>query len=116
MDKPLDNLNEEQKTAVLHTGGPLLIIAGAGTGKTTVMVRRIARLVVEEKFKPEEIVALTYTEKAAQELEERIDRLLPYGALGVWVSTFHGFCNRILDESGVAAGYQGKCNIFDEND
>ena len=99
----LKDLNEEQREAVLHGDGPLLIIAGAGTGKTKVITHRIAHL-VESGIKPSEILALTFTDKAASEMEERIDILLPYGSFGVQVSTFHAFGDRLLRENGLEIG------------
>ncbi len=100
----LDGLNVAQKEAVLYKDGPLLIVAGAGTGKTTVITRRIAHLILEGRAKTDEILALTFTEKAADEMEERIDRLLPYGYVDLWVSTFHSFCERILMLHGLEIG------------
>lgn len=97
-------LNDEQREAVTHGDGPLLIIAGAGTGKTTVITERIAWLIREKKAKAEEILALTFTDKAAGEMEERIDKLLPYGYVDLWVSTFHAFGERVLREYGVDIG------------
>ncbi len=99
----MKDLNEEQREAVLHGDGPLLIIAGAGTGKTKVITHRIAHL-VESGVKPSEILALTFTDKAASEMEERIDILLPYGSFGVQVSTFHAFGDRLLRENGLEIG------------
>ncbi|NTU73550.1 ATP-dependent helicase, partial [Candidatus Roizmanbacteria bacterium] len=92
----LSSLNEEQQQAVKHHEGPLLIIAGAGTGKTTVIVEKVKHLLAENLCKPQEILALTFTEKAATEMEERIDRAMPYGYFQMWVSTFHSFADRIL--------------------
>jgi DNA helicase-2/ATP-dependent DNA helicase PcrA len=97
-------LNEEQKEAVEHGEGPLLIIAGAGTGKTTVITQRVAHLISSKKAKPEEILALTFTEKAALEMEERVDILLPYGYADVWISTFHSFGDRVLREHALELG------------
>ena len=88
----IKNLNTEQKKAVIHDSGPLLIVAGAGTGKTTVVTERISNLILKEKAKPEEILALTFTEKAAGEMEERVDQIMPYGYVDLWISTFHSFC------------------------
>jgi DNA helicase II / ATP-dependent DNA helicase PcrA len=85
-------LNAEQKQAVTHNEGPLLIVAGAGTGKTAVITQRIAWLIKEKKLKPENILALTFTEKAAEEMEIRVDKELPYGYVELWISTFHAFC------------------------
>lgn len=104
MSKILEGLNQEQKTAVTTTEGPLLIIAGAGTGKTTVITRRIAYLIEQKLAKPSEILALTFTEKAAGEMEERVDILVPYGYIDTWISTFHAFGNRILQENALDLG------------
>jgi len=100
----LDNLNQEQLEAAAHKNGPLLIIAGAGTGKTTVITKKIAWLIDEGLAKPDEILALTFTDKAAGEMEERVDRLLPYGYVDLWISTFHSFCERILKTHGIEIG------------
>ncbi|MFH1894286.1 MAG: UvrD-helicase domain-containing protein, partial [Patescibacteria group bacterium] len=91
----LEKLNKEQKEAVRHGEGPLLIVAGAGTGKTAVITQRIAYLIDKGLAKPEEILAVTFTEKAAEEMEERVDKLLPYGYVDLWISTFHAFCERV---------------------
>ncbi|MDH4226494.1 MAG: ATP-dependent helicase [Deltaproteobacteria bacterium] len=96
-------LNGEQKRAVNHGEGPLLIIAGAGTGKTRVITHRIAKL-VERGVNPSDILALTFTEKAANEMEERVDRLVPYGYSTVWISTFHSFGDRLLRDNALASG------------
>ncbi|MBC7190192.1 UvrD-helicase domain-containing protein, partial [Candidatus Aerophobetes bacterium] len=103
-DKILEGLNEEQKEAVTFGEGPLLIVAGAGTGKTQVITRRIAYLIATKKAKPEEILALTFTEKAALEMEERVDMLVPYGYTEFWISTFHAFGDRILRENALEIG------------
>jgi len=100
----LEGLNKEQKEAVTYEGGPLLIIAGAGTGKTTVITRRIAWLINQKKAKPEEILALTFTDKAAQEMEERVDVLVPYGFVDTWILTFHAFGDRILRDHALDLG------------
>ncbi len=100
----LSGLNKEQKQAVTETGGPLLIIAGAGTGKTTVITRRIAHIIEKKRALPSEILALTFTEKAAAEMEERVDVLVPYGYVDTWISTFHAFGNRILQEKALDLG------------
>ncbi|MGB9883127.1 MAG: ATP-dependent helicase [Microgenomates group bacterium] len=91
-------LNEEQKKAVEYNSGPLLIVAGAGTGKTTVIVEKIKYLLKKNLAKPEEILALTFTEKAAYEMEERVDKEIPYGYFQMWISTFHSFAEQILKE------------------
>lgn len=101
--KTLDGLNIEQTQAVRHGEGPLLIVAGAGTGKTTVITRRIAYL-IEQGVKPEEILALAFGERAAAEMEERVDELLPLGVVNLQISTFHAFGEQILHEHGLALG------------
>lgn len=97
-------LNPQQKKAVEHPQGPLLIIAGAGTGKTTVVTERVKLLIASKKAKPSEILALTFTNKAAREMEERIDIALPYGYTDMWISTFHSFCDRILRQEAIQIG------------
>jgi len=109
----LKDLNPEQKKAVTHKTGPLLIVAGAGTGKTTVITRRLAHLVMSEKAKPDEILALTFTNKAAEEMSERVDKLLPYGYLDLWVSTFHAFAQRILEDHGMDIGISSNVELID---
>ncbi len=90
--------------AVVHEGGPLLIVAGAGTGKTTVITERISYLINSGKCAPEEILALTFTDKSANEMEERLDRLLPMGYVDLYVSTFHSFAERILKDNALEIG------------
>ena len=102
--KIFGELNPEQREAVEHDQGPLLVVAGAGTGKTKVITYRIAYLISTKKAKPEEILALTFTDKAAAEMEERADILLPYGFAAVWISTFHAFGDRILREAALDLG------------
>ncbi len=109
-------LNEEQQRAVTHGDGPLLIVAGAGTGKTTVITERVAWLLREGKAQPEELLVLTFTEKAAAEMEERIDRLLPYGYLDITVATFHAFCERTLREYGIDIGINTAFKVFSTAD
>ena len=104
MELDTQHLNKEQKQAVTYGKGPVLIVAGAGTGKTTVITYRLAYLIQQEKAKPEQVLAVTFTDKAAEEMEERVDRLLPYGYTDLWVSTFHSFCKRILQEHGLDIG------------
>src|SRR4030042_1597465 len=104
MDKILEGLNKEQIEAVTHRSGPLLIIAGAGTGKTAVITRRIAWLIEEKLAKPGEILALTFTDKAANEMEERVDLLVPYGYVDVAISTFHAFGDRVLRDHALDLG------------
>jgi len=112
---PLDlkRLNKEQKEAVTHNGGPLLIVAGAGTGKTTVITQRIVNLIENNLAKPEEILAVTFTDKAAEEMEERVDKLLPYGYVDLWVSTFHSFCERVLRDCALDIGLPSDFKILD---
>jgi DNA helicase-2/ATP-dependent DNA helicase PcrA len=98
------HLNPQQREAIEHGEGPLLIIAGAGTGKTLVLTHRIAHLIKTKRCRPEEILALTFTEKAALEMEERVDLLVPYGYVDVWISTFHAFGDRILREYSLRLG------------
>jgi DNA helicase-2/ATP-dependent DNA helicase PcrA len=97
-------LNKQQLEAVNHGTGPLLIIAGAGTGKTTVITERVKRLIADKLAEPSQILALTFTEKAAREMEERIDQALPYGYTQMWVMTFHSFCDRVLRDEGLHIG------------
>lgn len=112
----LQGLNEAQKKAVTHTRGPLLIVAGAGTGKTTVITKRIAWLIEQGLAKPHEILALTFTEKAAGEMEERVDKLLPYGYTEIAVSTFHAFCERLLRQESTEAGLSRDFRVMTELD
>ena len=108
----LANLNDAQRRAVTHGDGPLLIVAGAGTGKTTVITSRVAWLITQGKANANQVLALTFTDKAAGEMEERIDRLVPYGTVDLWVSTFHGFCQRILASHAVDIGLPGNFRLL----
>lgn len=112
----LEGLNDPQREAVTHVNGPLLIVAGAGTGKTTVLARRYAWLCESQKLSTEQILALTFTEKAAEEMEDRVLQLLPNGAYDFWVSTFHGFCQRILEEFALEIGLPNHFRILSETD
>ncbi|HXH84664.1 MAG TPA: UvrD-helicase domain-containing protein [Candidatus Tectomicrobia bacterium] len=103
-DHVLEGLNAAQREAVTHDRGPLLIVAGAGTGKTTVITRRIAWLIATGRARPEEILALTFTDKAAAEMEERVDQLVPYGYADVEIATFHAFGDRLLREHSLELG------------
>ncbi|MBI2034962.1 MAG: ATP-dependent helicase [Candidatus Levybacteria bacterium] len=107
-------LNDQQKAAVVHGDGPLLIIAGAGTGKTTVVTQRIKHLILEKKLRPSEILALTFTEKAAFEMETRIDEILPYGYTQTWIQTFHAFCDRVLRSEGIHIGLNPAFELMTE--
>ncbi len=104
VDASVKTLNKEQLQAVQYGEGPLLIIAGAGTGKTTVVAERIKFLITEKKVSPSEILALTFTEKAAREMEERVDVALPLGYANMWLSTFHAFGDRILRDEAINIG------------
>ena len=108
------NLNTEQQKAIKHLNGPLLIIAGAGTGKTTVITERIKYLILEKNISPSEILALTFTEKAAFEMQERVDFLLPYGYTNLWIQTFHSFCDRILRDDAHSIGLDSNYKLISE--
>ena len=110
----LSKLNSEQKKAVSHEDGPLLIVAGAGTGKTTVITNRLARLIEEKGIKPNEILALTFTDKASGEMDDRISQLLSIGYADLWVSTFHAFCERILQNHGLDIGLSTNFKLVDQ--
>lgn len=112
----LDNLNLEQTQAVTHGQGPLLIVAGAGTGKTTVITRRIAYLIEQKLARPDEILGLTFTDKAAGEMQERLDLLLPLGYHDMWISTFHSFCQRILERHGIDIGLPGDFKLLNDTE
>lgn len=114
MSKLLEGLNNEQLQAVTHTNGPLLIVAGAGTGKTTVITRRIAYLLEQKLAQPEEILALTFTDKAAGEMEARVEEYLPLGSYDLWISTFHSFCERILKQHGIDMGLSNDFELLDK--
>jgi DNA helicase II / ATP-dependent DNA helicase PcrA len=110
----LRNLNPDQKKAVTHGRGPLLIIAGAGTGKTKVITQRIAYLVASKMAKPEQIMAVTFTEKAANEMEERVDRLIPYSYSFIDISTFNSFGERVLRNYALDLGYPLDFRLLDD--
>ncbi|MCL6623400.1 MAG: UvrD-helicase domain-containing protein, partial [Fimbriimonadales bacterium] len=110
-----DELNDAQREAVLHPGGPLLVFAGAGSGKTRVITYRIAHL-VHQGVPPHRIFAVTFTNKAANEMKERIQRLLGGSAQGLWIGTFHALCSRMLRENGHTIGLSRNFVIFDEDD
>lgn len=112
----LEKLNEQQREAVTHIDGPLMIVAGAGTGKTTVVTHRIAWLIDQGHAKPEEILALTFTDKAAGEMEERVDRLLPYGYVDLQISTFHSFAEKLLRQYGADLGLSRDFKLVTELD
>jgi len=107
-------LNKEQQEAIKFGDGPLLIIAGAGTGKTTVITERIKYLIFSKKAKPQEILGLTFTEKAAREMEERVDIAMPYGYTQMWIMTFHSFCDKILRREALHIGLDPKYKLMTE--
>ncbi len=105
-------LSAAQREAVLHGEGPLLIIAGAGTGKTTVLTRRIAHLITSKRARPDEILALTFTDKAALEMAERVDQLIPYGYAETRIATFHAFGDRLLREAALELGLNPQFRVL----
>jgi len=107
-------LNDEQKKAIEHDQGPLLVIAGAGTGKTTVVTERVCRLIEKGSASPGEILALTFTEKAASEMEERVDIALPYGYTNMWIMTFHSFCDQLLRQEALHIGLDPRFKLLSE--
>ena len=110
----LEGLNDAQRRAVTFGEGPLLIVAGVGTGKTTAITRRIAWLIAEKRARPAEVLALTFTEKAAAEMEERVDLLVPYGYIEAQIGTFHAFCDRVLRENAILLGLSPDYQILTE--
>ncbi|MFI6596433.1 DNA helicase PcrA [Nonomuraea sp. NPDC050536] len=112
----LDGLNPQQREAVIHHGSPLLIVAGAGSGKTRVLTHRIAYLLAERKVHPGEILAITFTNKAAKEMKERIDRLVGPRSKAMWVMTFHSACMRILRREAKRLGFPSSFSIYDQAD
>ena len=111
-----DTLNEQQREAVYHTEGPLLILAGAGSGKTRVLTHRIAYLIEERGVNPWNILAITFTNKAAGEMRERVDDIVGFGSESIWVSTFHSTCVRILRRHIDRLGYDTNFTIYDTDD
>lgn len=116
MNNMLDKLNERQKEAVLATEGPVLVLAGAGSGKTTVLVNRIAYMISEKHIRPWNILAITFTNKAAREMKDRIERLLGDTAKDMWIGTFHSVCVRILRSCIDLLGYSRDFVIYDTAD
>src|SRR3989344_5035812 len=110
----LSKLNKNQLEAVTHDSGPAILVAGAGTGKTTVITQRIAWLIETNKAKADEIVALTFTDKAAAEMEERVDKLLPLGYVDTWIQTFHSFADKLLRKHGLDIGLPADYKLLDQ--
>ena len=115
-ERLLEGLNPQQQSAVTHFGGPLLVVAGAGSGKTRVLTRRIAYLLAARDVQPYEILAITFTNKAAGEMKERVTDLVGNRAKLMWVSTFHSACVRILRQEAVRLGYSSTFSIYDQAD
>jgi DNA helicase-2/ATP-dependent DNA helicase PcrA len=115
-DPLLNGLNPEQEAAVVHAGGPLLVVAGAGSGKTRVLTRRIAYLMARRKVAPYEILAITFTNKAAGEMKDRVTELVGPIARSMWVSTFHSACVRLLRQEASRLGYSNSFSIYDQAD
>src|SRR3954465_1833160 len=112
----LDVLNPEQREAVLHIRGPLLILAGAGSGKTRVITSRIAFLVGDGHAQPHEILAVTFTNKAAEEMRARVEALVGADCSRMWISTFHSLCARLLRRGAPAIGLSRDFVIYDSSD
>src|SRR5690625_765940 len=112
----LQGLNKEQQQAVKHTDGPLLIMAGAGSGKTRILTHRIAYLLDEKEVSPRNVLAITYTNKAAREMRQRVHKLVGKGSDQIWVSTFHSMCVRILRRDIDRIGYNQSFTILDSSD
>src|SRR6187397_3450277 len=112
----LDALNPEQRQAVLHVNGALLILAGAGSGKTRVITSRVAYLVGNGHAEPHEVLAVTFTNKAAEEMRARVEALLGSDVSGMWVSTFHSLCARLLRREAPAIGLSRDFVIYDSSD
>ncbi|MDQ1673671.1 MAG: ATP-dependent helicase UvrD/PcrA, partial [Frankiaceae bacterium] len=112
----LDDLNPQQRAAVVHDGGPLLVVAGAGSGKTRVLTRRIAYLLAARGVSPGEVLAITFTNKAAGEMKERVEALVGGRARAMWVSTFHSACVRILRREIKRLGFNTNFTIYDAGD
>ncbi len=113
----LNNLNEKQKEAVLHLKGPLLIVAGAGSGKTRVLISRIAHIIQNKKAYPNQILAVTFTNKAAKEMQDRIGKIIKKDAVGLsWFGTFHSVCAKLLRKHAKAVNLSSNFTIIDRDD
>ena len=115
-ERLLEGLNPPQREAVTHGAGPLLVLAGAGSGKTRVLTHRVAHLVATGQAKPSEILAITFTNKAAQEMRDRVEGLVGRMVRVMWVMTFHSACARILRAEAERLGYTKRFSIYDEAD
>src|SRR5438132_9317122 len=115
-DRYLEGLNDAQREAVLQTEGPLLVVAGAGSGKTRVLTHRVAHLIAACGVKPNEILAITFTNKAAGEMRHRLEGLLGATARAIWILTFHAACGRILRREAPRLGYKSNFTIYDQAD
>src|SRR6187455_1938539 len=113
---PVEGLNPDQLDAVVHTGGPLLVVAGAGSGKTRVLTHRIAHLISDHGVNPMHILAITFTNKAADEMKRRVEQLVGPVARKMWVSTFHSACVRILRRDADKLGFPRQFTIYDQAD
>ncbi len=111
-----DKVNPEQQAAIHHGQGPLLIVAGAGTGKTTVVTERIAHLIMNEQVPSDNILALTFTDKAAGEMQDRVERILPFGYVDLWVMTFHSFAQRLLKDHALDIGLSNDFKLLSQTD
>src|SRR5262249_41728942 len=116
VDTLLEGLNPQQRKAVVHQGSPLLIVAGAGSGKTRVLTYRVAYRLAEREVRPGQVLAITFTNKAAGEMKERVTALVGPRARSMWVSTFHSMCVRILRADGKALGLKSSFSIYDADD
>ena len=116
MQDLIEGLNDKQKEAVLNTDGPCLVIAGAGSGKTKVLTHKIAYLMAEKNIKPWNILAITFTNKAANEMKQRVENLVGEAAKDMWIGTFHSICVRILRKTIDRIGFDSSFLIFDTSD
>ncbi|MSX12382.1 MAG: AAA family ATPase, partial [Actinobacteria bacterium] len=116
IERLLDGLNDPQREAVTHDGGPLLVLAGAGSGKTRVLTHRLAWLVETGRASAGEILAITFTNKAAEVMRGRVEHLLGHSTRGMWVMTFHSSCARILRVEAERIGYTRGYTIYDQSD
>ena len=115
-DNLLDGLNPQQRDAVTHAGSPLLVVAGAGSGKTRVLTRRIGYLLAERDVHPGQVMAITFTNKAAAEMKERVTDLVGNRARVMWVSTFHSMCVRVLRREAKTLGLGSNFSVYDADD